>query len=121
MVRSEAAISKRLLELINYYSSIAPLFLIMHDPRSDLVALNMLGIDTSSYKPYDFVAMPFSGVHVLDTQTLFQGWARMSRKFQLGVCCEQVGMKTTGLHCAGNDARYTLDLFIALMNQREVR
>ncbi|KAK4052238.1 hypothetical protein OIO90_004460 [Microbotryomycetes sp. JL221] len=100
---------------IGRLSTNQPLLLLLHDVRSDLKALELLGVKTRSFKMYDYVQTPLSGVHVVDTQTLFQGYTQRKRKVGLGDACKQMGITTTGLHNAGNDAHFTLDLFESMM------
>lgn len=83
----------------------------MHDPRSDLTALELLGVGTSSFTR-DLLSFrrgppPTKGIFVLDTQKLYAGWVREKKQMKLGTCCEVLEVKTRRLHNAGNDARYT--------------
>jgi hypothetical protein len=100
--------------LFSTLSASAPLFLIMHDPRSDLVALELLGIDPynylrdiSAFKPSKSKIAPVSGIWVIDTQVLYSGWKREKQQTKLGTCCTVLEIAMRRLHNAGNDARYT--------------
>lgn len=91
----------------------------MHDPRSDITALHLLGIDTQSYQrqlsAFASSSPPTSGVWILDTQVIFTGWARAKRKAKLEICCQELSVPTRRLHNAGNDAHATLLLLEAML------
>lgn len=88
-------------------SSDAPLFLVMHDPRSDLVALQLLGIETDHFHrqlhPYSKRNSSVN-IYVLDTQSLYVGWSGEKRQAKLETCCNALKLDPQGLHNAGNDA-----------------
>lgn len=119
MTIPQADLHSRLSQLIDELSTDSPLFMIMHDPRSDITALNLLGIDTSSYSrqlnAFSSASPPTSGVFILDTQAIFCGWSRAKRKAKLELCCEELSVPTRRLHNAGNDAHYTLALLEAML------
>lgn len=95
----------------------------MHDPRSDIVAINLLGIDTNSYQrsihAFSSATPPTSGVWILDSQAIFCGWSRAKRKARLELCCEALQVPTRRLHNAGNDAHYTLALLEAMLEREK--
>ncbi|GAA5865583.1 hypothetical protein JCM3774_002058 [Rhodotorula dairenensis] len=111
--------------LFSALSANQPLFLVFHDPRMDLSALRRLGFDTTREFQNDLRKLSTfhttsggeHGVWVVDTQALFSGW--LKRKSQIGLerACKEIELATKRLHNAGNDARYTLDLFEHMMDR----
>ncbi|GAA5905015.1 hypothetical protein JCM8208_007660 [Rhodotorula glutinis] len=100
------------------------LFLIFHDPRGDLRALDQLGFDTTR----DFhtnlrMLEPVRGTErvarVVDTQRLFSAWVGRAPRVGLEAACAELQVCTDRklLHHAGNDAHYTLALFERLMDR----
>ncbi|KAI5474903.1 ribonuclease H-like domain containing protein [Pseudohyphozyma bogoriensis] len=136
-ITSEAKLSDKLLAMLKPTAT-TPVYLIFHDPRSDLVALDLLGLPTSSYtRSLPPIASPYivtnekPTVTILDTQTLFSGLLREKRKYRLELVCEKLGIKVgeeaqgdlkgAGWHNAGNDARFTLEVFLKMMESEPVK
>ncbi|GAA5985151.1 hypothetical protein JCM10908_002545 [Rhodotorula pacifica] len=113
--------------LFSALSANQPLFLVFHDPRMDLSALRRLGFDTTRDFQHDLRKLGSfhetsggeHGVWIVDTQALFSGW--LKRKSQIGLerACKEIDLPTKRLHNAGNDARYTLDLFEHMMDRAQ--
>ncbi|KAM0748414.1 hypothetical protein T439DRAFT_382252 [Meredithblackwellia eburnea MCA 4105] len=106
-----------------------PLLLLMHDPKADMEALNLLSIPTTAfYPPPDPIPptiLSTPRVIILDTQTLFSGYTRNKTKRGLKFCCENLGWvavadegKKEGWHNAGNDAWWTGWVFEKLVDRR---
>ncbi|BGP19186.1 hypothetical protein JCM10213v2_007273 [Rhodosporidiobolus nylandii] len=113
--------------LFSTFSASQPVFLIFHDPRGDLRALDKLGFDSKSEFENDLRKLAVAAadsaggggagnVWIADTQRLFEAW--VGRKCQIGLekACTELQVPTKRLHNAGNDAHYTLDLFERLMD-----
>jgi len=103
----EAALLTKLQSLFGQLSaSPKALFLILHAPKADLEALQLLGMETDGFVT-DLPALgaqPAAGaVYVCDTQALFTGWQGEKRKEKLMTCCKLLGVDTTGArpHNAG--------------------
>ncbi|GAA5905044.1 hypothetical protein JCM8208_007668 [Rhodotorula glutinis] len=126
----QQAIYHTLAALLHTLSAHAHVFLIFHDPRADLRALDRIGFDTArDFEPdlrrlgalaRDIAHREGGRVWVVDTQRLFSAW--INRKVQTGLekaCLEvQVPTKPKLLHNAANDAYYTLNLFERLMDRQ---
>ncbi|KPV73951.1 uncharacterized protein RHOBADRAFT_54535 [Rhodotorula graminis WP1] len=126
----QQAIYHTLAALLHTLSAHAHVFLIFHDPRADLRALDRIGFDTAREFEPDLrrlgstasakVQSDGGKVWVVDTQRLFSAW--LNRKVQAGLekaCVEvQVPTKPALLHNAANDAYYTLNLFERLMDRQ---
>lgn len=100
----------RLRTHITALSSYHPLIPLCHDPRSDLVALQLLGIETSGFKRgmEDLWRSMITegglwpnGVWVVDTQVLYSGWMNDKRQVKLETCCAVLQLPTRRLHNAG--------------------
>ncbi|KAL8277378.1 hypothetical protein RQP46_010218 [Phenoliferia psychrophenolica] len=100
-------------------STSTPLYLIAHDPRSDLVALSLLGIPTTPFLPSVPSPPPTTGIFILDSQDLYCGLVREKGKRKLELCASQLDVQTRRLHNAANDAKYTLDIFERMMTMTE--
>lgn len=98
-------------------STTSPLYLIMHDPRSDLTALALLGISTTAFSSIVSSPPPTRGIFVLDSQDLYCGLVREKGKRKLEFCADKLGVQTRRLHNAANDAKYTLDVFERMMDR----
>ncbi|GAA5940039.1 hypothetical protein JCM3775_003259 [Rhodotorula graminis] len=117
-------VSHTLAAVIHTLSYQKQLFLIFHDPRGDLRALDLLGFDTAR----DFhtnlrMLEPLSAdervARVVDTQRLFSAWVGRAPRTGLDRACAELQVRTDRelFHNAGNDAHYTLALFERLMNR----
>ena len=101
----------------------------MHDPRSDLEALELLGINIRSWKRdlHSLLAKidnpaageTFAGIWVLDSQALFCGWKREKRKSKLEMCCEAMKVPTRRLHNAGN-GQFRANAFVEVLHTKGV-
>lgn len=76
-------------------SSSGPIYLIFHDPRCDLAALEVLGFDKEVFEETLASVLtkgqgkvPNEGIIVADTQKLFSAWAGVAYQKGLGKCCE---------------------------------
>lgn len=104
--------------LLETLSSSTPLFLIFHDPRSDLKSIAQLGFDTKTFiHELRHLGKGKAGVYVVDTQRLYSAWEGVNRQTRLSACCEVLEVPTRRLHNAGNDAHYTLEIFERLMDR----
>lgn len=130
---SQARLHSTLSALFSTLSDQGPLFLIFHDARSDLKSLATLGFSPQELigrvlnltKPQLASFLPSQnspgdqvgpGVFVIDTQSLFSAHVGERGQRGLGYCMERMGVKLKFRpHNAGNDARGTLELFLALM------
>lgn len=122
----QQAIYHTLAALLHTLSAHAHVFLIFHDPRADLRALDRIGFDTAREFEPDLrrLGAPASGkvfndggkVWIVDTQRLFSAW--INRKVQTGLekaCAEvQVPTKKALLHNAANDAFCAFPLSLPL-------
>lgn len=123
VVRSQRDLFNLLHATISSLSSSAPVFVIFHDPRSDLVSLGKLGFEPNYFsKPVlsnsDSSSVGSPGVYTIDTQKLYSAYIQRKVQTGLGECLKNLNIPTKRLHNAGNDAVYTLRLFEELM-QRE--
>lgn len=102
----ESSLLTKLQSLFQQLSATQPLFLILHAPKADLEALQLLGMNTDGF----ITTLPAQGaqpaageIYVCDTQELFTGWQGQRRKEKLLTCCSLLGVDTTGArpHNAG--------------------
>ncbi|KAK7048085.1 putative nucleolar protein C2C4.08 [Favolaschia claudopus] len=86
-----------------------PLFLVFHNPHEDIKILEQLRVpmgDATHTLPTEVLN---EGVFIVDTATLFASLVREEKKSHgLKEVCERLGISTSYLHNAGNDAHYTL-------------
>lgn len=113
---AQPAIYRTLAALVSTLSAHQHLFVIFHDPRADLRALDQLGFDTARDWQTDLRQLGAAAddstleeggkVWVVDTQRLFSAW--LNRRSQIGLekaCAEvKVPTKREHLHNAANDA-----------------
>jgi DNA polymerase III epsilon subunit-like protein len=96
---------------------------ICHDPRSDLEALQLLDIETSSYvRSLTSATLQPNKVYVLDTQVLYSALAKQKQQSKLEMVCKSLGVDTEGvrMHNAANDAVLTLKCFEKMMDRNTV-
>jgi hypothetical protein len=102
----EASLLAKLQALFQQLSATTVLFLILHAPKADLEAVQLLGMSTDDF----IMTLPQLGeqpsagqIYICDTQELFTGWQGQRRKEKLMVCCSILGVDTTGArpHNAG--------------------
>jgi hypothetical protein len=96
----------KLQSLFKQLSATTALFLILHAPKADLEALQLLGMSTDGFITTlpQLGEQPSAGqIYICDTQELFTGWQGQRRKEKLMVCCSILGVDTTGArpHNAG--------------------
>lgn len=106
--------------LIARLSASQPLLLVFHAAHGDLLALKALRIPTAHWHTgvADMdLGKTRAGVFVLDTQRLWSGLTGYQDQIGLGHACDVIGVETGGLHNAGNDAKFTLNLFEAMMDR----
>ncbi|KAL8286932.1 hypothetical protein RQP46_003938 [Phenoliferia psychrophenolica] len=85
----EDTLSSLLHALVDAYSSSSPLFILFHDSRADIRTLVQLGFEKSLFSRLgEHYNNQDSGVFVVDTQQLFQGWSGQRRQFKLSKCCD---------------------------------
>ncbi|GAA6008087.1 hypothetical protein JCM10207_007024 [Rhodosporidiobolus poonsookiae] len=109
----------------------APLLLLLHDPRGDLVSLAQLDLKMHVFERAPLLPAPASpswtdlsapSAFLLDTQRLYSGWTRRKKQAKLEDACSALGITLPGgsliAHNAGNDAYFSLRLFLALMHQQ---
>ena len=76
-----------------------PVRLVAHDPRGDLKALKLMGIDVLSRDK----------ISISDTQVLFKSMSLKNKPSLSAMCRElEIEINERALHNAGNDAHYTL-------------
>ncbi|GAA5871214.1 hypothetical protein JCM1840_000148 [Sporobolomyces johnsonii] len=103
-----------------------PIFLFLHDARSDVKSLNLLGVNINTYErasplpPPDDPVYVEGGAFLLDTQHLFSGFSRRKKQIRLQDACETLGVvlddgAKLAWHNSGNDAWATLQVFLKLM------
>lgn len=124
-----ATISHRL--ATNFAHLPKPLLIMCHDPRSDLTALQMLGIAVDDFNT-DLAELldetgrlrtdgaAKEGIWLVDTQKLYSAFVGDKKQSSLETCCAVLRVPTQRLHNAGNDAVYTLNLFELLMDRNSV-
>ncbi|KAI9713345.1 MAG: hypothetical protein M1828_001438 [Chrysothrix sp. TS-e1954] len=87
-------------------------YFIFHDPKEDVKALRAHGVNLDRY---------FSGHELINTQSSILGSRLVSRGLRntsqprLEEFLEYAGVTATSLHNGSNDARFTLEAFIAVM------
>ncbi|GAA6059854.1 hypothetical protein JCM10212_007059 [Sporobolomyces blumeae] len=92
-----------------------PVFLLLHDHRSDLKSLQLLGLSTASFVQSPTLPLPThpdagsmyrsgseSGKWILDTQHLYSGWKRQKKQARLETACKELGIS---LHDDENGVR----------------
>ena len=90
----EEVLSDLLHALVDTYSSSGPLFVLFHDSRADIRTLHQLGFAKGTFsRPSGDYRGQSSGVFVVDTQQLFQGWIGQRRQFKLSKCCEDLQVR----------------------------
>ncbi|GAA5847095.1 hypothetical protein JCM9279_002689 [Rhodotorula babjevae] len=124
LVLPQRAIYHTLAALLHALSYQQHVFLLFHDPRSDLRALDQLGFDTSRsfrtrLRELNTAREDEGAAWVVDTQRLFSAWAGRAPRIGLEKACAELKVPTASelFHNAGNDARYTLNLFERLMDR----
>ncbi|KAG8912698.1 hypothetical protein FRC01_004947 [Tulasnella sp. 417] len=106
-----------------------PLFVIFHDPTSDIKDLNLLHITAIKDMRYTLPdPVPTPGVYCIDTRKMFCALEGVKEPKSLSRICRILGLRDfSHFHNAGNDAEYTLQCFVSMAGgvpidaQREAR
>ncbi|KAG9042678.1 hypothetical protein FS837_010499 [Tulasnella sp. UAMH 9824] len=106
-----------------------PLFLVFHDPTSDVKDLNLLHISVIKDMRYTLPdPVPTPGVYCIDTRKVFSALEGVKEPKSLSRICRILGLRDFyHFHNAGNDAEYTLQCLISMASgapidaQREAR
>jgi len=92
-----------------------PLYVILHDWKSDVEYLRKLRVSTDRFKFIMPNAPPEDGIFCVDTAILFSALEGHKEPKSLTRMCRILGMtKAERFHNAGNDARYTFDAFVGM-------
>jgi hypothetical protein len=99
----------------------SPVFVIFHDPRADLISLQKLGFDASTFTKTPLASLAESRLRlhsqskvaqvqmdvvvVADTQKLYSAWKGAKKQIGLGEALKELNVPTRRLHNAGNDAK----------------
>jgi len=108
---SRATLKSRIHDLIIKLSTNQPLYLVFHDYSQDLQYLNSKAIEAPLDKitPVHPDTPPKDGIYIVDTKELFSALEGQGQKGgrSLDRVCKLLGIRTSYLHNAGNDAHYT--------------
>ncbi|KAG8986974.1 hypothetical protein FRB90_003664, partial [Tulasnella sp. 427] len=101
-----------------------PLYLIFHDPTSDIKDLSILQIPAVKDVKYNFPASGTpvtTGVYCIDTRKMFSGLEGIKEAKGLSRICRILGLRDfSHFHNAGNDAEYTFQCFLSMASGTQI-